>query len=132
MKVGPPADVGRVLDGMLAIKGALGAALVTSDGEVVAGRSDDPVWESRLSRLVVTSLASGRALGALLEEPGAAPSERDLEQVTMVLDGLPLVLVPTTDGRHSLVLSLDDTRALGRARLALRGSVLALADAALS
>lgn len=124
-------DLNPLLDAMLQIRGATAAAVVTSDGELLASRAVDRALLERTVEIITSALAAGQALGELLEaddaEPGGAP-----EQVTLIFGEGPILLRPVPAAGRVLVLALGSEQDLGRARLMLRGAVARLAESVLA
>ncbi len=124
-------DLNPLLDEMLTVRGATAAAVVTSDGEVLAGRSVDRALLERTVDIITSALAAGQALGELLDGQGFG-DEDALEQVTLMFGEGPIVLKPLHASRRVLVLALASEGDLGRARLALRNQLAKLARRTLS
>lgn len=123
-------ELDPLLDEMLSVRGATAAALVLADGQVLASRSPDRALLERTVAIITSALAAGQALGELL---GDEQTEDDgFQQVTLIFGEGPIVLMPLHDGAHLMVLALESEHDLGRARLALRGSLKRLADAVLT
>lgn len=121
-------DLNPLLDEMLTVRGATAAAVVTTDGEVVAGRSVDRALLERTVDIITSALAAGLALGELLDADGTS-DETALEQVSLMFGEGPIVLRPLHASQRVLVLALASESDLGRARLALRSRLAKLADA---
>lgn len=122
-------ELDPVLDEMLSVRGATAAALVTADGQVLASRSPDRALLERTAAIITSALAAGQALGELL---AGAQDDDGFQQVTLIFGEGPIVLMPLEDGVHLMVLALESEHDLGRARLALRGSLRRMADAVLA
>src|SRR5690554_1717165 len=122
-------DLNPLLDAMLDVRGATAAAVVTSDGEVLASRSVDRALLERTVEIVTSALAAAQALGDLLgeSEDGSGP-----EQVTLIFGEGPIVLRPVPAAKRVLVLALEGEQDLGRARLMLRGMLGRLAESTLT
>jgi len=124
-------ELERLLDEMLAVRGATAAALVGADGELLASRSLDRALLERTVSIITSALAAGRALGELLaEEADASEAGTSLEQVTLMFGEGPILLSPLPGGERVMVLAVESEHDLGRARLALRGNLRRLAQAA--
>lgn len=63
------------LEKLLAVKGVTAAAIVSSSGELLAGKAADPAVIDRLVMLQTAALAAGRALGELIPPPKPAVGE---------------------------------------------------------
>lgn len=60
---------------LLAVKGVTAAAIVSSGGDLLAGKAADPAAIDRLVTLQTAALAAGRALGELIPPPKRAVGE---------------------------------------------------------
>ncbi len=113
-----------VLADVLAIKGVRSASVVSRDGVVVDGVSDEEQDLEFVAGLVASSLASSQALVETL-------GESELEQAMIEFETGPVLLVPLAgpaDG-HVVMVSMADTGDLGRVRFQVRQRLAAIADA---
>ncbi len=115
------AEVGNVLDELLAVRGATLAALVDGAGDLVASRSHDGAMLERAAKVLTSALAAATALGGLVPaEDGVAELERP-KQVMLNLDTGPLLFVPLGNSDRVVVVGVASDADLGRARLAVKG-----------
>ena len=130
-----------LLDELLGVRGTVAAAVVTSDGEMVTSRAHDELRLDRTVSTITSALAAGQALGELL--PSEAESEAGAvgntvptsdsgasSSVMLIFDEGPILLTPLANPQRVVVLALEAERDVGRARLALRGLMTRLSDAA--
>ncbi|MBX3145034.1 MAG: hypothetical protein KF813_14845 [Trueperaceae bacterium] len=129
------------LEKLLAVKGVTAAAIVSSGGELVAGRAADPAVIDRLVMLQTAALAAGKALGELIPPAKrAADEDADLAdlspqeerpsggQLMAIYPEGPVLFVPLPAVDGMCVVALSSPQDVGRARFALRGLVPTLAE----
>ena len=104
-----------LLDQVAAIKGVGSAAVVSSDGFLLEGSSNNAVDLNFVGGLIASAMASSRALASLL-------GEGPVQQTMIEYDQGPVLLVPLADGDdgYTMVVTLDDANTLGRVRFQLR------------
>ncbi len=124
------AELERVLDDLLAVKGVLAAAVVDVGGEVLAAAEREPPGFDSAGGLVAAALSASRVLGGFL---GGG-----LEQAVIEYRGGPVVLTPvprapgaTDPGEVQVVLTLRlaGLADLGRVRFQLPRLVAQVAAA---
>lgn len=133
-----PAELQSVLSEVLSLRGATAAAFVTVDGELLASRSHDRALLEQTVSMITSALAAGTALGELFGAAAAPEGELgeaatpagSFMQITLVFGDGPVLLTLLPGGAHVMVLALDSEGDLGRARLALKGRLGALAGVA--
>lgn len=135
------------LEKLLAVKGVTAAAIVSSGGDLLAGKAADPAVIDRLVMLQTAALAAGKALGELIPPPkraGDEPADGSAEQAAdqaaerrvhggqlmAIYPEGPVLFVPLPDVDSMCVVALASPQDVGRARFALRGLVATLAEAA--
>ena len=153
------ATLTQVLADVLALRGVLAAAVVSVDGEILAGAAPDTALLDRMTGSVTGALAAGEALAGMVtksligtgedeaaREEGAVGSEHDLgdeasgvglsasqpagKQLMVIYeDSGPMVFTPLPGGERVAVVALSSSHDLGRARYQLRGFTTALATA---
>lgn len=121
------------LSTLLAVRGVAAAAVAGVDGELVAGRAKDREQLDGVVQVITSALAAGTALGELFDAPSSAGDEHQdgLGRIMLDFEGGPILIAPLPGGEHVVVMVLEDTQALGRARLAMRGALDRLERAAL-
>ena len=105
-----------LLKGVLAIKGVTSAAVVSGEGFIVEGVSNDDTDLGFVGGLIASSLASGRALAGLLGEGEIAQTMIEYENGPVLLT--PIAGAPGDD--FVAVVTLESTGTLGRVRFQLR------------
>ena len=153
------ATLTQVLADVLALRGVLAAAVVSVDGEILAGAASDTALLDRMTGAVTGALAAGEALSGLVtksligareEEPGAdddagddgfagargtaavgdSSSQAGGRQLMVIYeDSGPIVFTPLPGGERVAVVALNSSHDLGRARYQLRGFTSSLANA---
>lgn len=104
------------LEGMLAIKGVTGAAIVSTDGFIVEGVSRADHDLSLIGGLVASSLASSKVLAGLM-------GEDEIRQTMIEYERGPVLMTPLDShgvAGYVAVLTLDTATTLGRVRFQLR------------
>lgn len=117
-------SLASVLERVVAIQGVSSASVVSGEGFIVDGVSNDDRDLEFVAGLIASSLASSRALAETVGE-GA------VEQAMIEFDDGPVLLVPLqgeADGFVAVV-SLTSTGQLGRVRFQLRRLLPEIADA---
>ena len=112
------------LEGMLGIKGVTGAAIVSTDGFIVEGASQEDFDLSFIGGLVASSLASSKVLADML-------GDGDIRQTMIEYEKGPVLMTPLdTHGvtGYVAVLTLDTATTLGRVRFQLRKMLPELAE----
>lgn len=106
-----------LLKQVLAIKGVTSAAVVSGEGFIVEGVSDDDTDLGFVGGLIASSLSSGRALAGLL-------GEGSVTQTMIEYENGPVLLAPlAAEGEEEefvAVVTLESTGTLGRVRFQLR------------
>lgn len=153
------ATLTQVLADVVALRGVLAAAVVSVDGEILAGAAPDTALLDRMTGAVTGALAAGEALAGLVTRSLVGASEEDASADDMVNgdrdnlgdddhdagasrshpagkqlmviyeDGGPIVFTPLPGGERVAVVALSSSHDLGRARYQLRGFTTALATA---
>ncbi len=132
------------LEKLLAVKGVTAAAIVSSGGDLLAGKAADPAVIDRLVMLQTAALAAGKALGELIPPPKRAAGDEVADdsaertgdepahggQLMAIYPEGPVLFVPLPDVDSMCVVALASPQDVGRARFALRGLVATLAEAA--
>lgn len=132
------------LEKLLAVKGVTAAAIVSSGGDLLAGKAADPAVIDRLVMLQTAALAAGKALGELIPPPKRAAGDEAVDdyaertgdepahggQLMAIYPEGPVLFVPLPDVDSMCVVALASPQDVGRARFALRGLVATLAEAA--
>ncbi|SRR5690554_1268805 len=104
------------LENMLAIKGVTGVAIVSTDGFIVEGASEEDFDLSFIGGLVASSLASSKVLADLM-------GEGDIKQTMIEYEKGPVLMTPLDShgvAGYVAVLTLDTATTLGRVRFQLR------------
>jgi uncharacterized protein len=112
-----------LLKQVLDIKGITSAAVVSSEGFIVEGASNNDKDLGFVGGVIASGLASSRVLGELL-------GEGDISQAMIEYEEGP-VLMPLTSGEEGYVMvtTLDSINSLGRARFQLRKVLPEIAQA---
>jgi|SRR5690606_12540373 len=152
------ATLTQVLADVLALRGVLAAAVVSVDGEILAGAASDTALLDRMTGAVTGALAAGEALSGLVTKSliGAREEQREADddagddgfaeahgtalgdssshaggrQLMIIYeDSGPIVFTPLPGGERVAVVALNSSHDLGRARYQLRGFTSSLANA---
>lgn len=105
----------ELLDQVAAIKGVGSAAVVSGDGFLLEGSSNNDVDLDFIGGLIASGMASSRALASLLGEGGVQQAMIEFEQGPVLL-----VPLPNGDDGYTMVVTLDNAGTLGRVRFQLR------------
>lgn len=105
----------QLLDQVAAIKGVGSAAVVSGDGFLLEGSSNNAVDLEFVAGLIASGMASSRALASLL-------GEGEVRQTMIEFEQGPVLLVPLPDDEqgYTVVVTIDTANTLGRVRFQLR------------
>lgn len=108
-------NLSELLDQVAAIKGVGSAAVVSGEGFLLEGSSNNAVDLDFVGGLIASGMASSRALASLL-------GEGDVQQAMIEYDQGPVLLLPLggDEQGYTVVVTLDDANTLGRVRFHLR------------
>jgi predicted regulator of Ras-like GTPase activity (Roadblock/LC7/MglB family) len=104
-----------LLQQVLEIRGVSSAAVVSEEGLVIEGASNDDTDIGFVGSIIASGLASSRVLASLL-------GEGEMSQAMIEYENGPVLLMPLTNSSQSyiMVTTLDSLASLGRARFKLR------------
>jgi len=104
-----------LLNQVLDIKGVTSAAVVSGEGFIVEGVSNQGIDLGFLGGFIASGLASSQVLADLL-------GGGEVRQAMIEYEGGPVLLTPleTDEAQYVAVVTLDSTNTLGRARFQLR------------
>jgi predicted regulator of Ras-like GTPase activity (Roadblock/LC7/MglB family) len=114
----------ELLDQVAAIKGVGSAAVVSGEGFLLEGSSNNDVDLDFVGGLIASGMASSRALASLL-------GEGEVQQAMIEYDQGPVLLLPLGDADeqgYTVVVTLDDASTLGRVRFHLRRLLPAISE----
>jgi predicted regulator of Ras-like GTPase activity (Roadblock/LC7/MglB family) len=126
----------RLVDEARAVRGVLAAAVLGADGEVLAAAGEGAALLERMQRTATNALAAAEAFASLLDglqgdalgeesdDPAGsgASEEQEAESHLTVLyqDVQPLLFEPLAGGDKLLVVAVESSADIGRARFHLR------------
>ena len=113
----------QLLQQVIDIKGVNSAAVVSGDGLMLEGASNNDTDLSFVGGLIASGLASSRVLAGFL-------GDGEVSQTMIEYENGPVLLIPLgAEEAHVMVATLESTAALGGARFKLRKLVPGIADA---
>ncbi len=127
----PASDSARLVETARAVRGVVAAAVVSSQGEVLAAAGDEAALLERMQQAATSALAAAEAFSGLFDEAertapdeggeGADEADADGTQHLTVLyqDGPPLLFSPVP-GERLMVVAVATPADIGRARFQLK------------